>query len=86
MVVSHANGQPAIAFYTYDDEQGAFMPFALNVLSFDRDGLISEIDAFIVRPNEDPDDEMQQSLPELPFDPDRLAAAYEPFGLPIRLD
>ncbi len=82
---AHANGQPALAFYSWDDEQGAYMPFALNVLTL-RDARISEVTAFIVRPSEDPDDEAQQALPELPFDPDRLAAAYEPFGLPTRLD
>jgi RNA polymerase sigma-70 factor (ECF subfamily) len=85
MVKARANGQPAIAFYTWDDEQGAFMPFALNVLTF-RGARIAEVTAFIVRPNEDPEDEVQQSLPELPFDAERLAAAYAPFGLPTRLD
>ena len=29
-----ANGQPALAFYIWDEGEGAYLPFALNVLTF----------------------------------------------------
>ena len=40
-----ANGQPALAFYSWDEPDGAYVPFALNVLSFDADARkISDVD------------------------------------------
>jgi RNA polymerase sigma-70 factor (ECF subfamily) len=83
---AHGNGQPAIAFYSWDEKEGAYMPFALNVLTFDRDARISDVTAFIVRPGEDTSREGQRRLPEQPADPAQLAAAYERFGLLGRLD
>jgi len=47
-VLTSANAQPALAFYAWDDPTGAYLPFALNVLSL-RDGLVSDVTAFIVR-------------------------------------
>ena len=32
-VLTRANGQPALAFYAWDERAGAYLPFALNVLS-----------------------------------------------------
>ena len=80
-----ANGQPALAFYSWDAEQGAHVPFAVNVLTFEGEK-IKEIDAFIVRASMDPDPEVQARTPEQPADYEKLAAAYAPFGLPARLD
>ena len=47
-VLTQANAQPALAFYAWDDSAGAYLPFALNVLSL-RGDLISDVTAFIVR-------------------------------------
>lgn len=47
-MLTSANAQPALAFYAWDDPTGAYLPFALNVLSL-RDGLVSDVTAFIVR-------------------------------------
>jgi RNA polymerase sigma-70 factor (ECF subfamily) len=84
MVPSHANGQPAIAFYTWDPEEEAYLPFALNVLTL-RGEQISDVTAFISRVVPTPDREVIARLPEQPADPARLAAAFENFGLPPRL-
>jgi RNA polymerase sigma-70 factor, ECF subfamily len=81
---TQANGQPALAFYSWDPDAGSYVPFALNVLTFDGE-LISEVDAFIMRPSELPDREAVVNFPVQPADPVRLAAAFEPFGLPARL-
>ena len=48
-----ANGQPALAFYAWDDEEQAYLPFALNVLTF-RGHLISDVVAFVARATEIP--------------------------------
>jgi RNA polymerase sigma-70 factor, ECF subfamily len=80
-----ANGQPALAFYSWDEEQQAHVPFAVNVLTFDGDK-IKEVDAFILRASMDPDPDVQARTPEQPADYEKLTAAYERFGLPARLD
>jgi RNA polymerase sigma-70 factor, ECF subfamily len=80
-----ANGQRAIAFYSWDEEQQARVPFAVNVLTFEGEK-IREIDAFILRASMDPDPEVQARTPEQPADYEKLAAAYERFGLPARID
>jgi RNA polymerase sigma-70 factor, ECF subfamily len=80
-----ANGQPALAFYAWDPEQQTHLPFALNVLTL-RDKRISDVTAFIARAADDPDREVLARLPEQPYDPLRMAAAFERFGLPARID
>jgi RNA polymerase sigma-70 factor (ECF subfamily) len=80
-----ANGQPALAFYSWDEEKGARVPFAVNVLTFEGEK-IKEVDAFIVRSSQDPDPEVQARTPVLPTDYERLARAYARFGLPDRVD
>jgi RNA polymerase sigma-70 factor (ECF subfamily) len=80
-----ANGQEALAFYSWDEDEQAYMPFALNVLSL-RGELISDVTAFIIRrPPEEDDREIIARMPEQPTDPVRLLAAFERFGLPERL-
>jgi RNA polymerase sigma-70 factor, ECF subfamily len=81
---TRANGQEALAFYSWDPEREIFERFALNVLTI-RDDKIAEVDAFLTRSTEDPDREVIARLPEQPFDPGRLAAAFERFGLPEEL-
>jgi RNA polymerase sigma-70 factor (ECF subfamily) len=82
---TRSNGQEALAFYTWDPDEGAYLRFALNVLTL-RGDRISEIDAFLTRSTEDPDRAVLARLPEQPFDPARVWAAFERFGLPERLD
>jgi RNA polymerase sigma-70 factor, ECF subfamily len=80
-----ANGQPALAFYSWDKGEQAHVPFAVNVLTLEGDK-IKEVDAFILRASMDPDPEVQARTPEQPADYEKLAAAYQRFGLPARLD
>jgi RNA polymerase sigma-70 factor, ECF subfamily len=80
-----ANGQAALAFYSWDEEQRARVPFAINVLTFEGEK-VKEIDAFIVRSSQDPDPEVQARTPEQPADYEKLRQAYARFGLPDRLD
>jgi RNA polymerase sigma-70 factor (ECF subfamily) len=83
-VYVRANGQPALAFYSWDPDEGAYMPFALNVLTL-RDRKISDITAFIIRNPESADREVVARMPEQPTDPERLETAFRAFGLPDRL-
>ncbi|MFL5870031.1 MAG: sigma-70 family RNA polymerase sigma factor [Solirubrobacterales bacterium] len=84
-VYVQANGQPALAYYSWDEGEGAYLPFALNVLTL-RGDKIAEIDAFITRTGENPDPDVLQRMPEQRFDERALAAAFGNFGLPARLD
>lgn len=83
-VLSSANAQPALAFYSWDEPAGAYMPFALNVLTF-RDDLVSDVTAFIVRSIEEQDPEAYVRFPEQPMDDRRLVGTFDRFGLPGRL-
>src|SRR5436190_2960117 len=80
-----ANGQVALAFYSWDDEAAGYLPFALNVLTL-RGTQVSDVTAFIARATPVPDREVIARMPEQPPDPGRLAAAFENFDLPARLD
>jgi RNA polymerase sigma-70 factor (ECF subfamily) len=83
-VLTRANGQPALAFYSWDEAAQAYLPFALNVLTF-RGREIVDVTAFIVRSIEAPEPEAYQRFPEQPFDPRRLTGSFQRFGLPDRL-
>jgi RNA polymerase sigma-70 factor (ECF subfamily) len=80
-----ANGQPALAFYSWDEEQGTHLPFALNVLTL-RGDRISDVTAFICRSIESSDREAYARYPEEPLEPRLLTAYFENFGLPARVD
>jgi len=80
-----ANGQPALAFYCWDDRAGAYLPFALNVLSL-RGDEISDVTAFVVRAADLPEREVYARWPDRPADPRTLEGAFERFALPARLD
>jgi RNA polymerase sigma-70 factor, ECF subfamily len=76
-----ANGQPAIAFYAWDEARGCYSAFALNVLSF-RGTLISDVVAFVARATEGSSyDRWQDEAP----DPERMQVAFRQFGLPDSL-
>jgi RNA polymerase sigma-70 factor, ECF subfamily len=81
---ARANGQPALAFYAWDENEAAYLPFALCVLSF-RGTEIADVTAFIVRSTESPDPESYERFPEQPHDDRRLASAFGRFGMPDRL-
>jgi RNA polymerase sigma-70 factor (ECF subfamily) len=81
----HANGQPALAFYAWDEREQGYLPFALSVLSF-RGAQISNVTAFIVRSIDASDPEAYERFPEQPIDSRGLLAAFGRFGLPERLD
>jgi len=83
-VLTRANGQPALGFYTWDEDEGAFTRFALNVLSFDGEK-ISEIDAFIARAGEDIPADDVLNTPRYRADESLLEAYFGRFGLPRRL-
>jgi RNA polymerase sigma-70 factor, ECF subfamily len=83
-VLTRANGQPALAFYSWDEDQQAYLPFALNVLSF-RGEEIVDVTAFINRAIDADEPEAYKRFPEQPFDPRRLAGTFERFGVPACL-
>jgi RNA polymerase sigma-70 factor (ECF subfamily) len=85
-LLTRANGQPALAFYSWDPQENAYLPFALNVLTFGPDRRIADVTAFIARSTQDPDPAVQARAPEQPADPAELAAAFERFGVPGRLE
>ena len=84
-VLTHANGQPALAFYAWDEAERAYFPFALNLLTFDGDR-ISDVTAFIVRATDDPDPDAYLRFPEQPIDTRRVAVTFARFELPARLN
>jgi RNA polymerase sigma-70 factor, ECF subfamily len=84
-VFVRASGQPALAFYSWDEAEGTYLAFALNVLAI-RDGLISDVTAFIARSTESRDPETYRRWPEEPIVPERFVDFFGRFGLPDRLD
>ncbi|MDQ6606571.1 MAG: sigma-70 family RNA polymerase sigma factor [Actinomycetota bacterium] len=81
---AHANGQAAVGCYTWHPDAGAYLPFALDVLTLDG-GQIKQVTAFIVRSSQD-DPELFARWPDAPPDPDRVASVFGRIGLPDRLD
>ncbi len=80
-----ANGQPAVGGYTWDEAEGAYLPFALDVLTLEG-SKIKEVTAFIVRTTDVPDREAFARYPEQAMNAERMHAVFERFGLPARLD
>ena len=83
-IETRANAQPALAFYSWDEPSGAYLPFALNVLSL-RDGLVSDVTAFIVRSTDATDVDAYVRFPDQPMDAQRLTGTFERFNLPSTL-
>ena len=79
-----ANGQPAIGAYTWQADEGCYVPFALDVLAI-RDGRIAEITSFIHRSADEPAEGGFERYPDHALDAWRIAD-YERFGLPARLN
>ncbi len=83
-VLTRANAQPALAFYAWDESDGAYRAFALNVLTLQA-GAVSDVTAFIIRATDAPTPEAYVRFPEQPIDQRQLAGTFERFGLPERL-
>ena len=83
-ILTRANGQPALAFYIWDEDERAYMPFALNVLTF-RGEKISDVTAFVTRATDIPAGDSYARWPDESVDPARLYATFGNFGLPARL-
>jgi RNA polymerase sigma-70 factor (ECF subfamily) len=84
-MLTSANAQPALAFYSWDDPTEAYLPFALNVLTL-RGEKVSDVTAFIVRSTSAPEAEAYVRFPEQPMDDRQLTGAFERFGLPQQLN
>ncbi|HYP47183.1 MAG TPA: sigma-70 family RNA polymerase sigma factor [Thermoleophilaceae bacterium] len=80
-----ANGQAAVGSYTWQEEEGGFLPFALDVLTLDGPR-ISGITSFITRSTRGGDPDFYVRWPEQSFDVADVRARFERFGLPARLD
>jgi RNA polymerase sigma-70 factor, ECF subfamily len=83
-VQTQANGQPALGFYSWDEDQEAYTPFALNVLTL-KGREVSNVTAFICRSIESPDPDSYKNFPDQPMNPRSLSGFFERFGLPERL-
>jgi RNA polymerase sigma-70 factor (ECF subfamily) len=84
VVRTQANGQPALGFYTWDEERQAHLPFALNVLSF-REEQISDVVAFVSRSTAPTERSDYVRWPDQPADAGRLDATFGRFNLPAEL-
>jgi RNA polymerase sigma-70 factor (ECF subfamily) len=80
-----ANGQPALAFYSWDQRERAYVAFALNVLTL-RGGQISDVVAFIARSADDNEPEQLERYPDEAPDAAKVSRFFAAFGLPGRLD
>jgi RNA polymerase sigma-70 factor, ECF subfamily len=84
VVRTSANGQPALGFYAWNDQDCGYRPFALNVLSF-RAAQISSVTAFIARTAQPREREAFMRYPDEPVDAAKVAAVFAHFGLPTQL-
>jgi RNA polymerase sigma-70 factor (ECF subfamily) len=84
-IFTRANGQLALAFYNWDEAEGAFVPFALNVLTL-RGREVSDVVAFIAKTTAETDPDAYVNYPDQADDPERMHAAFGRFGMPERLD
>jgi RNA polymerase sigma-70 factor, ECF subfamily len=83
-IPARANGQPALAFYIWDEDEQAYLPFALNLLTF-RGEKISDVTAFVARATDIPAGGSYARWPDESIDAERLYATFGSFGLPERL-
>ena len=78
---TRANGQPALGVYCWDDDDQAFRPFALEVITLEGPR-IAELTAFVNRAAEAPEREVYSEWPEQPLEERSVAAHFGRFGLP----
>src|SRR5215217_4564653 len=85
-VPTHANGQLAVGCYTWDDDEQAFMPFCVDVLTLEGDR-IKEVTAFIVKALKPEDDrEYYKNFPDQATDERAKSIVFDRFGLPDRVE
>jgi RNA polymerase sigma-70 factor, ECF subfamily len=80
---TRVNGQVASAAYEWSEEEQAYLPFALDVLTFEGDR-IKEVTAFITRMADSDQQDFYTRWPDQPLD--RARFTFERFGLPPKLD
>jgi RNA polymerase sigma-70 factor, ECF subfamily len=83
-IFTRANGQPALAFYAWDGDEQAYLPFALNVMTF-RGSQVADVTAFVARSIEEERQEAYERWPDQPLDERRLSGTFGRFDLPDRL-
>jgi RNA polymerase sigma-70 factor, ECF subfamily len=83
-IFTRANGQPALAFYAWNEDEQAYLPFGLNVITL-RGSEIADVTAFVARSIEEERQEAYERWPEEPIDERRLTGTFGRFGLPDRL-
>jgi RNA polymerase sigma-70 factor (ECF subfamily) len=81
---TRANGQPALGFYTWDEEEEKYVPFALNVLTLSGTK-VKDIVAFAVREMNLPAGESYERWAAEPVEAQRVVGVFERFGLPNAL-
>jgi RNA polymerase sigma-70 factor, ECF subfamily len=79
-----ANGQPAIGAYSFDPESGAYLPFALDVLTL-RGDRIAEVTAFITRSADATSEDYFRRWPAQPNDAGKVERIFVACGLPPRV-
>jgi RNA polymerase sigma-70 factor (ECF subfamily) len=85
-IVKTANGgQPALCFYHWDAGEQAYLPFAINVLSFAGDK-VRDVVAFAVRSVEPTEREAYHRWTEQPEDQETATTSFGLFGVPDRLE
>jgi RNA polymerase sigma-70 factor (ECF subfamily) len=78
------SGQLASGAYTWDEDEQAYLPFALDVLTLEGDK-IKEVTAFVTRAIPAQDREYYENWPDRPLDAERKSL-FTRFGLPERLE
>jgi RNA polymerase sigma-70 factor, ECF subfamily len=76
---ARVNGQVTSAAYQWSDTEQAYLPFALDVITFEGDR-IKEVTAFITRMADSDEREFYARWPDQPLD--RVRFTFERFGLP----
>jgi RNA polymerase sigma-70 factor (ECF subfamily) len=82
---TRANGQLALGFYAFNEQDAGYRPFALNVLTL-RGAQVSDVTAFIARSAAPRKAEVFERYPDEPVDDAKVGATFEQFGLPTTLD
>src|SRR5829696_123227 len=90
-VPTHANGQLAVGCYTWDDDEQAYLPFCVDVLTLEGDK-IKEVTAFIVKElkgdaEQGPEDDREyyKRFPDQAINPAAKNVVFDRFGLPDRI-
>jgi RNA polymerase sigma-70 factor (ECF subfamily) len=81
---TRANGQLALGFYAWSEQDGSYRPFALNVLTL-RGEQVSDVTAFIARSSEPREGEAFERYPDEPVDVAKVGVLFERFGLAAQL-